>query len=111
MELGCDKFPPEDELFPMWNDNQEALIVFMEAVRHVILFCADIMMLGCIKNYRTPKLFNISWRIKKLTRFCDVVHQAHRGIKGIVKDEEGNGIKGAHVSVRGVRHDIISGNC
>ncbi|XP_037531993.1 carboxypeptidase Z-like [Nematolebias whitei] len=64
VELGCEKFPPEDELFPVWNDNQEALIAFMEA--------------------------------------------AHRGIKGIVKDEEGNGIKDAYISVRGVRHDIIS---
>lgn len=56
VELGCDKFPPEDELFPVWNDNQEALIVFMEAVRPVLLFCAD-MMLGCMKNYRTPSCF------------------------------------------------------
>uniref|UniRef100_A0A671KX03 Carboxypeptidase Z-like n=1 Tax=Sinocyclocheilus anshuiensis TaxID=1608454 RepID=A0A671KX03_9TELE len=34
--------------------------------------------------------------------------QVHRGIKGIVKDEHGNGIKGATISVRGMRHDITS---
>ncbi|XP_041842409.1 carboxypeptidase Z-like [Melanotaenia boesemani] len=64
VELGCDKFPPEEELFLGWHDNKEALITFMEA--------------------------------------------AHRGIKGIVKDEEGNAIKGARISVRGIRHDITS---
>ncbi|CAG5929239.1 unnamed protein product [Menidia menidia] len=64
VELGCDKFPPEEELFLSWHDNREALIAFMEA--------------------------------------------AHRGIKGLVKDEEGNGIKGARISIRGIRHDVTS---
>ncbi|XP_061565606.1 carboxypeptidase Z-like isoform X1 [Cololabis saira] len=64
VELGCDKFPPEEELFLAWHDNQEALIVFLEAV--------------------------------------------HQGIKGIVKDEEGNGIKGAQITVRGIRHSVTS---
>lgn len=32
VELGCDKFPPEEELFLGWNENQEALLAFMEAV-------------------------------------------------------------------------------
>uniref|UniRef100_A0A3Q1F0Q7 Carboxypeptidase Z n=1 Tax=Acanthochromis polyacanthus TaxID=80966 RepID=A0A3Q1F0Q7_9TELE len=62
--LGCDKFPPEEELSIGWHENSEALIAFMEA--------------------------------------------AHRGIKGIVKDESGNGIKSARISVRGLRHDITS---
>ncbi|CAK6952836.1 carboxypeptidase Z-like [Scomber scombrus] len=64
VELGCDKFPPEEELFIAWHENHEALITFLEA--------------------------------------------AHRGIKGIVKDEEGNGIKGVQISVRGIRHDITT---
>ncbi|KAF3697936.1 Carboxypeptidase Z [Channa argus] len=64
VELGCDKFPPEEDLLTTWHENQEALIKFMEGV--------------------------------------------HRGIKGIVKDEEGNGIKGARISVRGIRHDITT---
>lgn len=62
--LGCEKFPPEEELFIGWHENQEALLSFIEAV--------------------------------------------HRGIKGVVRDEEGNGIKGARISVRGIRHDITS---
>lgn len=64
VSLGCDKFPPEEELFNTWHDNAEALITFIEA--------------------------------------------AHRGIKGIVTDEEGNAIKGAQISVRGIRHDITT---
>lgn len=37
------------------------------------------------------------------------VFQVHRGIKGIVKDEDGRGIKRATVSVKGIRHDILTG--
>ncbi|XP_042368096.1 carboxypeptidase Z-like [Plectropomus leopardus] len=64
VELGCDKHPPEEELFIAWHENLEALLTFMEA--------------------------------------------AHRGIRGIVKDEEGNVIKGARISVRGIRHDVTT---
>ncbi|XP_049616831.1 carboxypeptidase Z [Syngnathus scovelli] len=64
VELGCEKFPPEEDLFISWHENQEAFLSFIEAV--------------------------------------------HRGIKGIVKDVEGNGIKDARVSVRGIRHDILT---
>lgn len=38
------------------------------------------------------------------------IEAAHRGIKGIVKDEQGNGIKGARISIKGIRHDITSGD-
>lgn len=64
VSLGCDNFPPEEELFNIWHQNAEALIAFIEA--------------------------------------------AHRGIKGIVTDEEGNAVKGARISVRGIRHDITT---
>ncbi|XP_075968500.1 carboxypeptidase Z-like [Anarhichas minor] len=64
VELGCDKFPAEEELFTAWEENHEALTAFMEA--------------------------------------------AHGGIKGIVKDEEGNAVTGARISVRGIRHDITT---
>lgn len=32
VELGCEKFPPEEELATSWLENHEALIKFMEAV-------------------------------------------------------------------------------
>lgn len=32
MELGCDKFPAEQELYPEWKRNKEALLTFMESV-------------------------------------------------------------------------------
>ncbi|KAI4900668.1 hypothetical protein NFI96_025614 [Prochilodus magdalenae] len=64
VELGCDKFPSEEELYPEWRRNKEALLSFMESV--------------------------------------------HRGIKGIVKDSNGNGIKGAIITVKGIRHDITT---
>lgn len=37
------------------------------------------------------------------------IFQVHRGIKGIVKDEDGHGIKGAIVSLRGNRHYVTTG--
>ncbi|XP_077445082.1 carboxypeptidase Z-like isoform X2 [Stigmatopora argus] len=64
VHLGCEKFPPEEELFSIWHENEEAILSFLETV--------------------------------------------HRGIKGIVRDAEGNGIKGARVSVRGIRHDVTA---
>jgi len=32
VELGCDKFPPEEDLAIGWHENQEALLVFLEGV-------------------------------------------------------------------------------
>uniref|UniRef100_A0A8C6STH1 Carboxypeptidase Z n=1 Tax=Neogobius melanostomus TaxID=47308 RepID=A0A8C6STH1_9GOBI len=65
VELGCDKFPSEVELYPEWKRNKESLLSFLESV--------------------------------------------HRGVKGVVRDKDGNGIKGATVSVRGIRKDVTTG--
>lgn len=34
VELGCDKFPAEEELYTAWRENKEALLTFLESVRH-----------------------------------------------------------------------------
>nr|XP_060633989.1 carboxypeptidase Z [Anolis sagrei ordinatus] len=64
LELGCEKFPLEDELHLLWQQNKEALLRFMEMV--------------------------------------------HCGIKGVVSDKVGNPIKNARISVKGIRHDILT---
>ncbi|NXO01400.1 CBPZ Carboxypeptidase, partial [Rhinopomastus cyanomelas] len=66
VEVGCEKFPLEEELFTIWHENRDALLNYMEMV--------------------------------------------HRGIKGIVSDKFGNPIKNARISVRGIRHDVTTGN-
>ncbi|XP_063780273.1 carboxypeptidase Z [Pseudophryne corroboree] len=65
LELGCEKFPTEDELYSAWQDNKEPLLSLIEMV--------------------------------------------HRGIKGVVKDEYDNPIKNARISVKGIRHDVTTG--
>ncbi|XP_072410141.1 inactive carboxypeptidase-like protein X2 [Chiloscyllium punctatum] len=62
--VGCDKFPHESQLAKEWENNQEALLFFME--------------------------------------------QVHRGIKGFVRDLEGNAIANATVSTEGINHDVLT---
>lgn len=90
VELGCDKFPPEEDLLLAWNENQEALLAFMEEVS--------------LSAHSARSGDAVAELLKHPVRA-----QAHRGIKGIVKDVEGNGIQGAQISVRGVQHNITSG--
>lgn len=107
VELGCDKFPAEEELYTGWQDNKEALLTFMESVR-------DLKPSNSFQNIPQPTLlfsitpFHKSEWTSPLTLLLNV-SQVHRGIKGIVKDADGNGIKGARISVRGIRHDITTG--
>lgn len=46
---------------------------------------------------------------KEIIWLSIVSEQVHRGIKGVVKDTDGNGIKGATISVRGIRKDVTTG--
>lgn len=38
VELGCDKFPSEAELYPEWKRNKEALLSFLESVSATFFF-------------------------------------------------------------------------
>lgn len=95
VELGCDKFPAEQELYPEWKRNKEALLSFMESVS----------IRDAAKTERKKKE-GIEEEIMGLS---GVWEQVHRGIKGVVKDTDGNAIKGATVSVRGIRKDVTTG--
>ncbi|KAF5907067.1 carboxypeptidase Z-like [Clarias magur] len=37
VELGCDKFPEEDDLHTGWRENKEALLTFLESLKMVII--------------------------------------------------------------------------
>ncbi|XP_069773839.1 LOW QUALITY PROTEIN: inactive carboxypeptidase-like protein X2 [Narcine bancroftii] len=62
--IGCDKFPHQSELPKEWENNQEALLHFME--------------------------------------------QIHRGLKGFVRDLDGNPIANATVSIEGINHNVLT---
>uniref|UniRef100_A0A8C6U5E7 Carboxypeptidase Z n=1 Tax=Neogobius melanostomus TaxID=47308 RepID=A0A8C6U5E7_9GOBI len=62
--------------------------------------------LSCDKFPPEEELFN-TWH-ENAEALIAFIEAAHRGIKGIVTDEEGNAIKGARISVRGIRHDITT---
>uniref|UniRef100_A0A3P9HH74 Carboxypeptidase Z n=1 Tax=Oryzias latipes TaxID=8090 RepID=A0A3P9HH74_ORYLA len=63
--------------------------------------------LGCERFPNEEELF-LSWRDNQ-EALIEFLKAVHRGVKGLVKDENGEGIKGARISVRGIRHDVTSG--
>ncbi|KAL7976398.1 hypothetical protein Chor_015462 [Crotalus horridus] len=69
--------------------------------------CFEITLeLGCEKFPLPDELYKL-WHENKeaLLKFMEMVH---RGIKGIVSDKFGNPIKNARISVKGIRHDILT---
>ncbi|KAH0616323.1 hypothetical protein JD844_027352 [Phrynosoma platyrhinos] len=62
--------------------------------------------LGCEKFPLADELYSL-WHQNKepLLKFMEMVH---RGIKGVVSDRFGNPIKNARISVKGIRHDILT---
>ena len=98
MFLGCDKFPHESELAYEWEKNREAMLTFMEQVSHrEACVGATTPLPGRLNKWTPTLLFFISDKV-------------HRGIRGVVKDQEGNAITNATVSVEGVEHDVTTGS-
>ncbi|NWI68474.1 CBPZ Carboxypeptidase, partial [Todus mexicanus] len=63
---------------------------------------------GCEKFPLAEELFTI-WHENR-DALLNYMEMVHRGIKGIVSDKFGNPIKNARISVRGIRHDVTTGN-
>ncbi|XP_029619353.1 adipocyte enhancer-binding protein 1 isoform X2 [Salmo trutta] len=62
--------------------------------------------LGCDKFPHQTELV-IEWE-KNREAMLTFMEQVHRGIRGVVKDKEGNPIPNATVSVEGVNHDVTT---
>ncbi|MEJ1274413.1 hypothetical protein NN561_005297 [Cricetulus griseus] len=89
--LGCDKFPHESELPREWENNKEALLTFMEQV-------------GQPGLHRRVKLGR-SMDMESMWAHTSFL-QVHRGIKGVVTDEQGIPIANATISVNGINHGV-----
>ena len=100
--LGCDKYPHESELAREWEKNREAMLIYMEQVSHSGMVLRVLSGMKMIQNHKTKIT---------LQDFCpSVLHvKVHRGIRGIVKDQLGNPIGNASVSVEGISHDVTTG--
>lgn len=107
--LGCDKFPHESELPREWENNKEALLTFMEQVGG-----GDWAGLGSwgTQAQRGPagqgSWVRAAWGLHVDPRPC-LPPQVHRGIKGVVTDEQGIPIANATISVSGINHGVKTG--
>ncbi|XP_038599963.1 carboxypeptidase N catalytic chain [Tachyglossus aculeatus] len=81
----------------------------MQDFNYLYTNCFDITLeLSCNKFPRREELQG-EWLANReaLISFLEEVHQ---GIKGMVRDENNNGLPGAIISVSGINHDVTSGD-
>uniref|UniRef100_A0A3B5MI66 Peptidase M14 domain-containing protein n=1 Tax=Xiphophorus couchianus TaxID=32473 RepID=A0A3B5MI66_9TELE len=64
--------------------------------------------LGCDKFPHQSELAQ-EWE-KNREAMLTFMEQVHRGIRGIVKDQQGNPIANATISVEGINHDVTTGD-
>ncbi|NXP78284.1 AEBP1 protein, partial [Ramphastos sulfuratus] len=89
--LGCDKFPHESQLQQEWENNKEALLTFMEQV-------------GAGPGRAQAPVPALP------TLHSSSPHtQVHRGIKGVVTDQQGEPIANATIVVGGINHHVMTG--
>lgn len=111
--LGCDKFPHESELPREWENNKEALLTFMEQVwgppRGLVEGWDSIWGeagegLGDLLDRTGEQPVGRPCRHHLASSL-----QVHRGIKGVVTDEQGIPIANATISVSGINHGVKTG--
>lgn len=92
--LGCDKFPHESELQQEWENNKESLLTFMEQV-------------GAGPCARAGS----RWPPRRPHGLPSPLSsaQVHRGIKGLVTDQQGEPIANATIVVGGINHNVKTG--
>ncbi|KAG9342508.1 hypothetical protein JZ751_016511 [Albula glossodonta] len=99
------KHPHEEKMFSPTPDEQ----VFKQLARtyadaHATMADNNTERCGASFFPAEEELYT-EWKRNKES-LLSFMESVHRGLKGIVKDENGNGIKGASISIRGIRHDV-----
>uniref|UniRef100_A0A3B4BJA9 Peptidase M14 domain-containing protein n=1 Tax=Periophthalmus magnuspinnatus TaxID=409849 RepID=A0A3B4BJA9_9GOBI len=85
------------------------LFVGMNDFSYLHTNCFELsIFLGCDKFPHETELTR-EWE-KNREAMLIFLEQVHRGIRGIVKDEQGNPIGNATISVEGVNHDVTTGD-
>ncbi|MGH0127374.1 UNVERIFIED_CONTAM: hypothetical protein FKN15_077526, partial [Acipenser sinensis] len=138
LELSCNKFPAAQELQREWLGNREALVSYLEQVHLGIkgmvydennngIKNAVISIYGINHDITTgvdgdyfrlllPGTYTVTASAEGYQPSTSTVTvgpaeaiQVHLGIKGMVYDENNNGIKNAVISIYGINHDITTG--
>ncbi|XP_077354154.1 adipocyte enhancer-binding protein 1 [Festucalex cinctus] len=87
--------------------NWKPMVGSMNDFSYLHTNCLEIsIFLGCDKFPHESEL-PLEWENNR-EALLSFIEQVHRGIKGVVKDMEGNALANATISVEGIRHDVIT---
>ena len=100
-----DKFPNGITNGAFWYDVPGG----MEDVNYLISNCFEVTFeLSCCK-YPKASLLPQEWKNNRGALLA-YLEEVHKGIKGFVRDENGNGIAGAIIHVMGINHNVTTAN-